>query len=138
MTPHMIFIITATAATLKEDATRIAEYVGTSDTQAIIANLQDYFETTGNSEVKVYASEPTPAMFRAELERMSERLEETLGKMEYCYVEPLNIAREEPPETTIQRNLRPRKDWQQKSYWLRIRSNPHQKNRHRRGGRGRG
>ncbi len=118
----MIFIITATAATLTEDATRIAEFVGTSDTQTIITNIKDYFETTGDTTVDVYAKGPNPMETGRDIDEAIDRIG--------CYMEPLTNTREEPPATTIQRSLRPRKDWQQKSYWLRIRSNPHRRSYH--------
>lgn len=63
------------------------------------------------------------------LKQLAEEFERMMEKMDYI-VNPLLDFEAPFEQIPYTKNLHPRKDYQQRPYWLRIRSNPYRRNYH--------
>ncbi len=128
-------ILTITKETIKADVAEIARYIGTTKsiiygiTEKIERSIEQFFEETGEEQCKVIIpSELAAQRYEQEIEKQLTTIDDITEKLKNTEMWEATIRREsEKPPTCIQRTLKPRKDWQQKSYWLRIRSNPHRR-----------
>ena len=64
------------------------------------------------------------------LKQLAEEFERMMEKMDYLMLQPLPDYVAPFEQIPYTKNLHPRKDYQQRPYWLRIRSNPYRRNYH--------
>ena len=128
--------ITINRHNIDEAIQRIADTIGSTTERVrdyidrLIENHQ-LLQFEGDSFTLIYGE---PQRYEEtvtyKLKQLAEEVERMMEKMDYVMLQPLLEFKPPYGQIPYTKSLHPRKDYQQRPYWLRIRSNPYRRNYH--------
>lgn len=128
--------ITINRHNIEEAVQRIADAIGSSTERVrdyidCLIEYHQLLQFEGDSFTLIYGE---PQRYEEtvtyKLQQLAEEFERMMEKMDYVMLQHLPDYVAPFEQIPYTKSLHPRKDYQQRPYWLRIRSNPYRRNYH--------